>query len=107
MLVDHVLHWLKTQDQPHTILDLGTGSGAIALSIVKESTAAAVATDVSADALAVAQDNAIRLGFEQRIDFRAGDLWQTLSAGERFDAIVSNPPYVADSDRANSAAGSA
>ena len=100
VLVDHVLRWLKTQDQPRTILDLGTGSGAIALSVVKESDVTAVATDVSEEALAVARSNAVTLGLDQRIDFRAGDLWRALSVGERFDAIVSNPPYVADADSA-------
>ena len=99
-LVDHVLRWLKSQEQPQTILDLGTGSGAIALSVVKESDAAAVATDVSDDALAVARSNAVTLGLDQRIDFRAGDLWRPLSAGEIFDAVVSNPPYVADAEGA-------
>ena len=99
VLVDHVLRWLKTQNQARTILDLGTGSGAIALSVVKETDLAAVATDVSEAALAVARSNAVTLGLDQRIDFRTGDLWRALSVGECFDAIVSNPPYVADADR--------
>jgi release factor glutamine methyltransferase len=79
-------------------LDVGTGSGAIALSFAEEAAdvfARIVGTDASPDALAVAIENAEALGLGGRVEFRAGAGWAPLSAGERFDVIVSNPPYVA------------
>ncbi|MEJ2216623.1 MAG: peptide chain release factor N(5)-glutamine methyltransferase [Gemmatimonadota bacterium] len=82
-------------------LDLGTGSGAIALSLLHEGPFGRVlATDVSADALDVARSNAIRLGLAERLDLRQGDVWQAVG-DERFDVVVSNPPYVADAERAS------
>jgi release factor glutamine methyltransferase len=85
-----------------TIIDLGTGSGAIAVAIaVNAPWARVVATDVSKDALAVARYNAERLGCAERIDFRRADCWNTLDGGsfeERFTLVVSNPPYVREGD---------
>jgi len=81
------------------ILDLGTGSGAIALALASERPRARLtATDLSADALGVAVGNARRLGISS-IDWRHG-AWFAAVPGERFDVIVSNPPYVADDDPA-------
>jgi release factor glutamine methyltransferase len=78
------------------VVDLGCGSGAIALAIAAACPYADVtATDVSADALAVALGNAQRLGL--RVHFRHGDWWHAV-AGESFDLAVSNPPYVAADD---------
>ncbi|MDQ3340998.1 MAG: peptide chain release factor N(5)-glutamine methyltransferase [Myxococcota bacterium] len=80
---------------PCRVLDLCTGSGAIALALAKELPAATiVATDVSAEAVAIAKKNAERNGFADRVDVRTGDLFAPI-AGERFDLIVSNPPYIA------------
>lgn len=79
------------------VVDLGTGSGAIALAIAKERPDAAVfAVDASDDALAVACRNAQRLGLE-RVRFAQGD-WLTPLEGERFDLILSNPPYIESDD---------
>ncbi|HZX79039.1 peptide chain release factor N(5)-glutamine methyltransferase [Lysobacter sp.] len=79
------------------VADLGTGTGAIALAIAHERPQArVVATDASEQALAVARINARALGLE-RVEFRAGD-WLGPLAGERFDVIASNPPYIADDD---------
>lgn len=81
---------------PTSVLDLGTGSGAIALAIKRHLPAArVVAVESSAAALAVARRNALKLGLE--VDFRHG-LWFEPVAGERFDLVVSNPPYVAMGD---------
>ena len=79
------------------IADLGTGSGAIALAIAKERPSAhVVATDASEPALVVARRNAAR-NHIANIEFRHGD-WFAPLAGERFDLIASNPPYIADGD---------
>jgi release factor glutamine methyltransferase len=79
-------------------VDVGTGSGAIGLSLAVETGLAVVATDVSADALSLAGENRERLGLAGRVELRAGRLFEPLG-GQRFDVIVSNPPYVAESDR--------
>jgi release factor glutamine methyltransferase len=85
-------------DRPASVLDLGTGSGAVALAIARERPRArVVATDVSPDALAVARDNARRLGIAN-VAFLCSDWYAALSAEPPFDAIVSNPPYVRAGD---------
>lgn len=108
-LVEAVLGWARERTGAEgaegsarglTALDVGTGSGAIALSLLVEGPfERVIATDVSADALAVAEANARSLGLGERLEFRRGDLWAPVHAGEVFDVVVSNPPYVAESDR--------
>ena len=79
------------------VLDLGTGSGAVALAVAQRWPAAQVgATDVSPAALAVAQANARRLALP--VAFAAGDWWQAVPAGSQFDLLLSNPPYIAGND---------
>ncbi|HEY4127021.1 MAG TPA: peptide chain release factor N(5)-glutamine methyltransferase [Gammaproteobacteria bacterium] len=79
------------------ILDLGTGSGAIALALAKERPCCRIqATDLSVDALAVAADNARRLQL-RNVEFLLGN-WYTPVAGRRFHLVVSNPPYISLSD---------
>ena len=95
-LVDWALELLSGMPGEPRIIDLGTGSGAIALAIKHRCPRARVeALDLSAAALAVAQGNAQRLGLDVR--FHRGDWWQPL-AGQRFELIVSNPPYIAGAD---------
>jgi len=80
------------------VLDMGTGSGILALTIALERPDATVwATDVSPPALAVAQDNAVRLG-AANTRFALSDWYAALPADARFDLIVSNPPYIAAGD---------
>jgi release factor glutamine methyltransferase len=80
---------------PCRVLDLCTGSGAIALALAKELPAATVvATDVSEAAVAIARKNAARNGRGERVDVRLGDLWAPVG-DETFDLIASNPPYIA------------
>ena len=79
------------------VIDLGTGSGAVALAVKHAHRSAQVlATDVSAAALAVAQRNARRLGLE--VPMRAGSWWAAAPAGQRFHLALSNPPYIAGDD---------
>ena len=87
----------KIENRKSRIVDVGTGSGVIALSLAKEFPEAEVyAVDISEDALALARENAARLGFE-RVHFQKSDLLESLS--ERFDLIVANLPYISMQDR--------
>jgi release factor glutamine methyltransferase len=81
--------------RPGRVLDVGTGSGAIALALADELPAAEiVATDTSPGALEVARANAVRLGLADRVRFEAG----TVPEGESFDLVLANLPYVAEAD---------
>ncbi len=101
-LVSTALRELGSKGTPR-ILDVGTGSGILAITLALEIPAATVvATDLSAEALEVARQNAVRLGASERITFLCGDRFAPLDRRpEPFDAIVSNPPYIptADLDR--------
>ncbi|HEX8711706.1 MAG TPA: peptide chain release factor N(5)-glutamine methyltransferase, partial [Terracidiphilus sp.] len=89
-------HWAKPR-----IVDVGTGSGAIAVALAAHLPHASItATDLSAAALAVARRNAERNGVTDRIRFLAGDLLAPV-ADENFELVVSNPPYVSEGDRAS------
>lgn len=83
-----------------TVLDLGTGSGAILLSLLSERDGAVgIGTDLSGDALQVAYWNRNALQLEDRADLRKGDWFQALDSDMcEFDLIVSNPPYIAESE---------
>src|SRR5437667_39019 len=79
------------------IVDIGVGSGNLAIAIAKHHpTAVVIAIDKSAEALKIAQDNAAKHGVAERIRFLQGDLFAPLADGEQFHFIVSNPPYIAD-----------
>lgn len=96
LLVELALDRLP-QDVACAVADLGTGSGAIALAVAHERPLARVcATDLSADALAVARANARSLGLDN-VEFAQG-VWCEPLGGTRFDLIVSNPPYIATDD---------
>lgn len=95
-LVEVALALFPERDAELRVLDVGTGSGAVALALARERPKARVtATDAAPAALEVARSNAASLGFEDRLRFEAGDLFEPV-AGERFDLVVSNPPYLAE-----------
>ncbi len=108
LLVESVLDWVATRvheagGRPLSLVDVGTGSGAIALALAKHLPHAEIlALDLSPDALAVARTNATHLGLSSRVPFAVSDLLSALEsqieAGQRFDVVVSNPPYVPSTD---------
>ncbi|MFZ5979850.1 MAG: peptide chain release factor N(5)-glutamine methyltransferase [Candidatus Zixiibacteriota bacterium] len=81
------------------LLDIGVGSGVIAVTLANElDRADIVAVDISQAALAIARKNAAALGGEEKIEFRRSDLFEAVRPDERFDIILSNPPYISDED---------
>jgi release factor glutamine methyltransferase len=98
-LVSTALDLLPEPEVEARVLDLGTGSGAVALAIAKERPKAQVtATDLSVEALKIAEFNAQVLEMSDRFRFVEGHLFEPL-AGKEFDLVVSNPPYLAESER--------
>lgn len=95
VLVEEVLKRLKKND---VVLDIGTGSGAIAVSIAKYKDVKVYAVDISADALAVAKENAYENGVSDKIIFLKSDLFSSVPDDIKFDVIVSNPPYIRSGD---------
>lgn len=96
-LVETALARLADHAAPCAVLDLGTGSGCLLLSLLHHlPTAQGIGVDISADALKVAEANARRLGLADRTDWRRGDWWGALEKNDGpFDLIISNPPYIA------------
>lgn len=101
LLVEQVLyqyrHGMSRDIKSPSILDLGTGSGVLAISIASEIESALIwATDISGEALDLARSNSEKHKLKGRIEFIQGDLWEPVKALDRkFDFIVSNPPYIA------------
>ena len=99
-LVERVIDaWRKEGREEGTFLDIGTGSGAIAVTLAAELPSAKVlAADVSHGALRVARENARRHGVAVRVAFLCADAFSALKCGDRFDVVVSNPPYVSEGE---------
>ncbi|MEE2906082.1 MAG: peptide chain release factor N(5)-glutamine methyltransferase [Gemmatimonadota bacterium] len=100
-LVGAVLEWAEINGRDSLVgLDLGTGSGAIALSLLTEGPFhRMVSTDTSEEALNLARKNSTNLGLDDRLELRLGSLFAPVLTGECFDVVISNPPYVPDGDR--------
>ena len=98
LLVEKVIELAAAFETPR-IIDLGTGSGCIAISLAKLiANAQVVAIDISAAGLEIAQENAKKLGVTDRIAFRLADMTKS-NSDEQFDIVVSNPPYVLETER--------
>jgi release factor glutamine methyltransferase len=103
-LVEAVLEVARGFGSPTTssprIVDVGTGSGCIALALAKELPRAEIhAVDISTAALEIAQANAARHGLRERVHFHESDLLGAFSHEAHFDFVVSNPPYVSEADK--------
>lgn len=99
LLVEVGLQEINRLNAPAKILDLGTGSGAIALAIAHEAPQAIVtATDQSHEALEIAKANAKQLKVADQVQFFQGSWYTALQAGTTFDVILSNPPYIDSQD---------
>ena len=89
----------RLEAPPKSILDLGTGSGAIALALASRYSGAEVtATDQSEEAITLAKENALALNLSSRVTFIKGNWFEPLDEGARFDLIVSNPPYLTEAE---------
>ena len=94
VLVDCALEFVESVNDPH-VLDLGCGSGAIAVSIAYENPSSLVtAIDIDLEALLVTRRNAENHGVLERMSFIRGDLLSSISLGNHFDLIICNPPYI-------------
>ena len=99
LLVDIALSEIAKLNQPTKVLDLGTGSGAIALAIASEtSLARIIATDQSSEALVIAKQNAQLLDLTTQVEFAQGSWYGAIDQQTQFDVILSNPPYIAGRD---------
>ncbi|MEJ0061643.1 MAG: peptide chain release factor N(5)-glutamine methyltransferase [Alphaproteobacteria bacterium] len=96
-LIDAVLALYPDRRAPLRILDLGTGTGCLLLALLGEFPfASGIGTDIAPEAVALAGQNAERLGFKERAEFKAGDWADGIAAP--FDLIISNPPYIPNAD---------
>lgn len=100
--LDKVKELQKDEIKPLSVLDIGTGTGAIACSIAKNSQNVEVlGVDISSNALMVALENAQKLDLIKRVVYRKSDIFSALREGEVFDIVVSNPPYISEKDYKN------
>ena len=95
VLVEYILS-SYSKECLKTVLDIGTGSGVIALSLARERDWSITAIDISLDALAIAKKNAFKIGLERKVKFYQSNLFENVDG--KFDIIASNPPYISADD---------
>lgn len=100
LLVYKAIELIKS-NKMENILDIGTGSGCIACMTAKLSGAKAIGLDISTDALQIALKNAEKLDLCNKALFRKSDIFSNVKQGEKFDLIISNPPYIPPKEKAN------
>lgn len=93
ILVRKAIEIIK-ENRLESVLDIGTGSGCIACTIANNTNATVLGVDISTDALTIALDNVTRLGINNKAVFRKSDLFEKVHSDEKFDMIISNPPYI-------------
>lgn len=104
-LVEEILQFVtQTRFRDITILDLGTGSGILLITLIRELTdrginARGVGVDISAEALKIAKKNADKICPRDSVAFRHGSWWQPIKSDERFNIVVTNPPYISIHDK--------
>ena len=100
LLCKTAIRFVKKADlKKPRILDMGVGSGVISVTIAKElADCQIVAVDISPDAIEVAKRNARDLGTADKIEFRQSNLFEAITDDEKFDLILSNPPYISDEE---------
>lgn len=96
ILVRNAISFLNSKPQTHQfkVLDIGTGSGCIACMLAKETNSCSLGVDISCEALNVAIENSSKLNLSDKVLFRKSDLFSDISGDEKFDLIISNPPYI-------------
>lgn len=94
-LVKKTINYAKNLKEPLDILDIGTGSGAIAITLAKHLNSNVLATDISKEALKIAEENAKRNNV--KINFKQSDILKNIQG--KFDIIISNPPYIAKDEK--------
>ena len=93
LLVRYAIDFINKKKY-QTVLDIGTGSGCIACALAKNTKATVLGVDISSDALRIALDNVTKLGINNRAVFRKSNLFEKIRKDEKFDVIISNPPYI-------------
>lgn len=100
LLVRKAIEVINENNLKHA-LDIGTGSGCIACMVAKYTDCQIIGTDISVDALNTALDNASRLNLYNKAIFRKSDIFSNVKPSEKFDIIISNPPYIPFSEKDN------
>lgn len=95
----HLASEAPHNDKHSLVLDIGTGSGCIACTIAKLTDAQVLGVDISTDALQIALENSSKMGLFNKAIFRKSDIFSNIHSDEKFDLIVSNPPYIPPSER--------